>query len=113
APKALAERILASWQLRRNARDFSGSKNSHALPLASDDRKLDVVPLLRADPAGPDLRRPAADSVLAREGAGQTDPSLPPYVGALPPGGGRPGDGEKTWRGGRREESPEKEGGKP
>src|SRR6185436_19005458 len=42
--------------------------------------------------------RPAKGSPLATSGAGQSDPSLPSYVGALPPEGVEPWDWERTWR---------------
>src|SRR5262249_50394397 len=45
-----------------------------------------------------DYLRPDADSPLATGGAGTTDPSLPRYVGALPPTGVEPWDWERTWR---------------
>src|SRR5262249_28079866 len=37
-------------------------------------------------------------SPLATEGAGLTDPSLPSYVGALPPEGVESWDWDRTWR---------------
>src|SRR5262249_23663582 len=53
---------------------------------------------LSRKPDAPDYLRPNADAPLATAGAGTTDPSLPRYVGALPPKGVEPWDWERTWR---------------
>jgi hypothetical protein len=42
--------------------------------------------------------RPAKDSELANAGAGKTEPSLPSYVGALPPRGVERWDWSRTWQ---------------
>src|SRR5262249_57780733 len=57
--------------------------------------KIDGV---NRDLKAPDFLRPAKDSPLATAGAGQEDPSLPRYVGALPPEGAEPWDWDRTWR---------------
>jgi len=50
------------------------------------------------NPAEADFLRPDAKSPLASEGAGRTDPSLPSYVGAVPPPGTEPWDWTRTWQ---------------
>jgi hypothetical protein len=53
---------------------------------------------LNRDPQSPAFLRPSKDSPLATQGAGKEDPSLPRYVGALPPEGVEPWDWDRTWR---------------
>src|SRR5262249_41833790 len=50
------------------------------------------------DASHPNFLRPAADSPLVKHGAGNDDPSLPSYVGALPPEGVAPWNWDRTWR---------------
>jgi hypothetical protein len=90
--------LAAAWHFRRNARDLSGPRGDFRFPLAPGDRELKGLPLVWRDPASPDYLRPRADSLLAKEGPGVDDPSLPPYVGAVPPKGVKPWDWERTWR---------------
>jgi nitrous oxidase accessory protein NosD len=57
--------------------------------------KIDGV---NRDPKSPDFLRPNPKSQLATAGAGNEDPSLPRYVGALPPEGVEPWDWDRAWR---------------
>jgi serine/threonine protein kinase len=50
------------------------------------------------DPKSPDFLRPDPKLKLATAGAGNEDPSLPRYVGALPPDGTDPWDWDRAWR---------------
>jgi hypothetical protein len=92
-----AAALLAAWKVRHNWRDLSGTNRSFAIPLAPHDKKLGKN-ILTLDPSRPDFVRPPATSALAREGAGQVDPSLPVYVGAVPPAGAAVWDWDRTWR---------------
>jgi len=75
-----------------------GSAEAAGLIGAANDQIRDKIELLSTDPKSPDFLRPAADSPLATGGAGKDDPSLPLYVGAVPPKGVDPWDWNATWR---------------
>jgi serine/threonine protein kinase/nitrous oxidase accessory protein NosD len=66
-------------------------------PSAKDVCQVKIEGLNR-DSKSPEFLRPAKDSPLATRGAGNEDPSLPRYAGALPPEGTQPWDWERTWR---------------
>jgi nitrous oxidase accessory protein NosD len=70
--------------------------------IPADPKKGDVltekIDGVNRDPKSPDFLRPAKDSPLATAGAGAEDPSLPRYVGALPPEGAEPWDWDRAWR---------------
>ncbi len=67
-----------------------------------DPKKGDVreskIDGINRDPKSPDFLRPQPNSKLATAGAGNEDPSLPRYIGALPPEGTDPWDWDRTWR---------------
>jgi hypothetical protein len=86
------------WRFDHNWRDLSGAEAYVRTPLAPGDKKLDKIDLLSRNPSSPDFLRPAEDSPLATQGAGNEDPTLPKYVGALPPEGVEPWDWDKTWQ---------------
>jgi len=86
------------WLFRRNYSDRSGGEPLGRMPAAKEDRLLDTADLESTAPDAPDRWRPKKTSVLARDGAGVMDPSLPAYVGALPPEGVPPWDWDRTWR---------------
>jgi hypothetical protein len=69
---------------------------------APDPKKGDVfqekIEGVNRGPKSPDFLRPDPKSPLATEGAGVTDPSLPRYVGALPPQGTPAWDWDRIWR---------------
>src|SRR5262249_38740460 len=90
--------LMSLWRCHHNHRDGSGTALSIFLPLALEDRKLNLAELVSRDPDKPDLIRPVLGSSLATQGAGTEDPSLPVYVGALPPEGVPHWDWDKTWR---------------
>jgi serine/threonine protein kinase/nitrous oxidase accessory protein NosD len=68
------------------------------VPPGPDEKQLTEIKVMARDPKSPDFLRPAADSPLATEGAGKTDPSLPRYIGALPPPGVPKWDWSRTWQ---------------
>jgi hypothetical protein len=92
----LAKRAAEMWRFEGNARDLSS--NWPIVPLAAGDRKLHSTLRLPGDPALPDFLRPPSDSALSSQGVGQRDPSLPVYIGAVPPQGVAPWDWDRTWR---------------
>jgi hypothetical protein len=93
-----AKAIVDSWQFHHNWRDGSGAAVGAALPQASRDKTLNAPQFASRDPSKAGFMRPTADSVWAKQGAGRTDPSLPSYVGAVPPAGIEAWDWERTWR---------------
>jgi hypothetical protein len=68
---------------------------------APDPKKGDVfrekIDGVNTDPKSPDFLRPDPKALLATQGAGVTDPSLPRYVGALPPKGTPAWDWDRAW----------------
>jgi hypothetical protein len=89
------ESLLKAWRSAQNWRDLSGQGDK--VPLGGDDHQLVNADLMSLNPADADFFRPRAGSSLAQEGAGKSDPSLPAYVGALPPPGVGRWDWQKTW----------------
>jgi serine/threonine protein kinase len=88
--KELAER----WRFARNWRDLVGAHAHLLIPLAGTDERLPRPDGLSRDSNDPNFLRPAADSPLAKGGAGG---DLPTYVGAVPPEGDEPWNWQKTW----------------
>ena len=92
-----------AWKLSHNWREVKTPKGKGLLeeswiPPGPDDVRQDAIEVLSRDPLHADFLRPASTSPLARQGAGTKDPSLPAYVGALPPQGAQPWDWDKTWK---------------
>jgi hypothetical protein len=97
-PKVTDE-VIRTWRFRSNWRDLSGSDSSRGIPFDKTAfQHLSEKTFLSSERWSPDFLRPAADSPLATGGAGKDDPSLPLYVGAVPPKGVEPWDWDKTWR---------------
>jgi hypothetical protein len=90
--------LFQAWRFVRNRRDMGGSEVGLSIPLAPADKLLEKLELLSRDPSHPDFLRPKPDSSLAKDGPGTEDPSLPGYVGAVPPKGVEPWDWDRTWR---------------
>jgi hypothetical protein len=86
------------WRWRRNHRDQSSLDPGGSFPMGIFDRGLEWSALESSNPSRPETVRPLKGSSLAVEGAGVDDPSLPVYVGALPPEGVEPWDWGRTWR---------------
>jgi hypothetical protein len=97
--------VARKWSLSHNWREVaepsSGSDEARAW-VPPDPKKGDVyqdkIEGVNRDPKSPDFLRPAKDSPLATEGAGNDDPALPRYVGALPPEGAEPWEWDRAWR---------------
>lgn len=94
--------VLETWQWHNNWRVVRQPKasdpNSPAwIPLGPTDVIVDDMAFVSTDRASPDFLRPFDDSKLAESGAGNSDPTLPAYVGALPPPSGAEWDWQKTW----------------
>jgi nitrous oxidase accessory protein NosD len=91
--------LLRAWQWGQNWRETAGPPEgpdrAFWLPPAAEDVLKDMIPLRSrtVKDAGRFLR-PAADSPLARGGAGG---DLPSYVGAVPPEDGDAWDWQWTW----------------
>ena len=97
SPK-FSKAVTAGWRFRRNWRDLQGSQPQLQLPLHKDDRQLEAVSFVSREKDSLDYLRPPSDSPLAREGAGSLDPTLPVYVGAVPPKGMKRWDWDWAWR---------------
>jgi serine/threonine protein kinase len=98
------KRIQAQWKLDHNWRegkpptaDELRQEGWIAVDPLKDVQKQIIAGLSRQQGQA-DFLRPAKDSPLAAKGAGQTDPSLPSYVGAMPPEGTEPWDWTRTWQ---------------
>jgi serine/threonine protein kinase len=90
------------WQIDHNWREWMPAEGAKPGPqwitLGKKDVQRSEIKVRSRDPASPDFLRPATESQLASEGAGQEDPSLPVYIGAVPPEGVAPWDWDRTWR---------------
>lgn len=86
-----------NWREGAQPHGDSGDDKSWVPPRPKDVRQ-DKIDGVNRDPKSPDFLRPDPKSRLATDGAGNEDPSLPRYVGALPPEGARPWDWDRTWR---------------
>jgi hypothetical protein len=96
--------LLEAWRMDHNWREGQPPSGTDPLsrgwvPRAAQDVLLKDVEGVNRDPKAPaNFLRPARGSSLATEGAGKTDPTLPSYVGAVPPEGVEPWDWNRTWR---------------
>jgi serine/threonine protein kinase len=86
------------WRIRCNRRDGSGRGQTYIVPINTADSLLEKPDLLSRAPDQADFLRPREASLLTKEGAGRIDPSLPTYIGAVPPKGVEPWDWDRTWR---------------
>jgi nitrous oxidase accessory protein NosD len=88
--------VADNWrQARPSAKDGPESKG---WVLSEKDHLAERIDVLSRDPSALDFLRPAKESPLATAGAGNEAPSLPRYVGALPPEGVEPWDWDRAWR---------------
>ncbi|MFQ5733354.1 MAG: protein kinase [Planctomycetaceae bacterium] len=97
------EKLCRTWTLGENWREMkrptgTGLDAKAWIPEAESSVVRDSIKVLSRDPAQAEFLCPGKKSELATEGAGKTDPSLPSYVGALPPKGMRVWDWTRTWR---------------
>ena len=90
------------WRMGHNWRESRAPSGSDVfsrgwVPPTGDDVLQDRIESVNRDPKDLDnFLRPDKGSPAATKGAGQTDPALPSYVGALPPEGVEPWDWERT-----------------
>jgi serine/threonine protein kinase len=95
--------VAKVWDLECNWREVTGptakgKPTPGRVPLGPSDKEVKSLEKIERNPRSPDFLRPFADSPLTGAGAGKTDPSLPLYVGALPPRGSPPWDWSRTWQ---------------
>jgi hypothetical protein len=94
--------VLKGWRFGHNWRQVRPTGLSEADAArwvrADGDTVTDSVELVSVDAKKAGFLRPGPGSALATGGAGNADPSLPRYVGALPPEGAEPWDWDRTWR---------------
>jgi hypothetical protein len=93
--------VAKTYHLSHNWREGKDWKAEKGW-IPPDTTKADVLAAkiedVNRDPKSPGFLRPNDKSPLATAGAGNEDPSLPRYVGALPPEGTAPWDWDRTWR---------------
>ena len=98
-----AEALARSWAFDHNWRETPVPAGELLevkgwIPPSKEDVRRENIDGVGRDPKDPaTFLRPTGDSELATKGAGVTDPSLPFYVGALPPPGMEPWDWSRTW----------------
>jgi hypothetical protein len=92
-----AELAKGGWIPPAGSGASPGSGLSKLLSAAKDVLQKEI-PVLSREQGHPDFLRPAPDSPLATQGEGVTDPSLPVYVGAVPPKGMLTWDWSRTWQ---------------
>jgi serine/threonine protein kinase len=90
------------WRFDHNGREWkpaAGVSPARSwVPSGRDDIAGEKLRVRSRDPSQADFLRPDPQSPLASAGAGKEDPSLPSYVGALPPEGTEAWDWDHTWR---------------
>jgi hypothetical protein len=96
------KQLLKAWRVAHNWRELGGPPAADPwrtawVPEGANDKVAPRIDVLSRNPKDADFLRPAADAAFAEDGAGQTDPSLPMYVGALPPWGKPAWDWSRTW----------------
>jgi serine/threonine protein kinase len=97
ASAAKAWRLDHNWREVKLPAEGTDERKSWVPPdLKKGDMRLDEIKGIDRDPKSSDYLRPARKSPLASAGAGKEDPSLPPYVGALPPEGVDPWDWDRS-----------------
>jgi nitrous oxidase accessory protein NosD len=94
------ERVAKAWRIAHNAREARSVRmwGKDRIPPGKTDLVREKIDVLSREAASPDYLRPAKDSPLATAGAGVEDPSLPRYIGAVPPQGVEAWDWSRTWR---------------
>jgi nitrous oxidase accessory protein NosD len=97
--------VAKAWQISYNWREIkppaegTDERRAWVPPDAKKgDVRQDEIKGVNRDPKSPDFLRPDPNSRLATEGAGTEDPSLPRYVGALPPIGTALWDWDRAGR---------------
>ena len=96
-------KLRKTWTFTENWREIrppegTGLEVKAWISPAKSSVVQDAIKVLSRDPTNPDFLCPPANSKLATEGCGRTDPALPNYVGAVPPKGVVPWDWGRTWR---------------
>src|SRR5262249_55067847 len=97
------ELVLKTWRVDHNWRELKPPRPEdnyfkYWIPKGLLDQRKDQIAVLSRSPTDANFLRPAKGSPLATEGAGKTDPSLPSYIGAVPPEGALPWDWNRTWQ---------------
>jgi serine/threonine protein kinase len=94
--------LLTTWQVDHNWREGEVPKGEDLfskswVPPSAKDMLRSRIEVRSRNADSPDFLRPGEKSELATAG-GDEDPSLPRYVGAVPPDGVKPWDWNRTWR---------------
>jgi len=94
-----------AWRIDHNWREVKLPPSSNPdtaawVPPApkNGDVRQDEIKGVNRDSKAVNFLRPDSNSKPANDGAGNEDPLLPRYVGALPPDGTDPWDWDRTWR---------------
>jgi hypothetical protein len=106
SPKGMGDglRYSREWDFRHNWREVKAPRPAPPkadgwVPPGPNDEVKETIAGVNRDPKSPSFLQPAKDSPLASQGAGTKDPTLPPYVGAVPPEGIPGWDWGETWKG--------------
>ena len=92
-----------AWTLSHNWREVkpptgSDQRSLGWIPPTEQDVRKDQIEKVNLNPKDREtFLQPTKDSPLGTAGANQVEPSLPAYVGALPPPGVEPWDWGRTW----------------
>ncbi len=95
-----SRKAVASWQVDSNARPIYSNRadsGSALLPPTRDLTGKELDSPKEALKSG-DFLPPKTKSALAQSGAGVEDPTLPTYIGAVPPQGAMPWDWDRARR---------------
>src|SRR5262249_371135 len=90
--------VAAKWSFAANWREGARGSTKGWIPPSAKDVLTEKIDGLDRDSKSLAFLQPARDSPVATKGAGKDDPSLPRYIGALPPEGVEPWDWDRTWR---------------
>ena len=89
--------LMDLWTFEYNARDRAGASANKLIPLSPKDREVKDSEIVSFSASSGDFLRPKPDSPLAKDGAGKDDPTLPIYVGAVPPKDVPAWNWQHTW----------------
>ncbi len=90
-------RMAEFWRLDHNWREGEPANMWLPVPVGPDDRRVEVLEVVSRDPNSPGFLQPVTKSGPDTGGAGESDPTLPPYAGAVPPLGALSWDWSAAW----------------
>jgi hypothetical protein len=94
------QKVRTVWRVAHNWREGKapeGALHKAWIPADDPDVLKEQIEVISRKPGAAGFLRPPPRSLLGTEGAGKTDPSLPSYVGAVPPAEVHAWDWHRTW----------------